>query len=136
MPTKGHKPAAKTLKPLRDPKTGRILPGSPPIPGGGRPKGLAAMVRDVVDFAKLTRKVYDIAMDPHTANAVVVQAAKLLYDRGWGQAPATLRVQEVEPAQIGNELARYLSDDELAALERAHAHLSEDREALTELAIQ
>jgi hypothetical protein len=102
--------------------------GMVPYRGGGRKKGLAATFRDVVDYDALAKMLFKLAMDPCTAGAVKVQAAKLCCDRGYGQAPATVRVEDAGKA-VGAELAKYLSDEQLEALERAQELAREDIEA-------
>lgn len=76
----------------------RFRPGNCANPGG-RPKGLEARVRELVDFDKITLMLRDIAlgeMPPGvTSESGVkikdrIEAAKLLYDRGFGKARAVV----------------------------------------------
>lgn len=88
-------------KPLRGPD-GRLLPGQTANPGG-RPKGLAQRVRDLVDFEAIVKALEDIAlgrMPPgitatqHSTPTVAerISAAKLLIERGHGKAEQTINL--------------------------------------------
>lgn len=83
------------------------------------------MVRNIVDFEQVVRKVFEIAVGVAVSDTARLQAAKLLFDRGYGQAPQTLRIQENDGPRVGEELAVHLTDEELDALERAHTRTLE-----------
>jgi hypothetical protein len=106
----GHGPFAK----------GNTLSGA-----GGRPKGLAKRIRDMVgdDPARVANVLFDILEDPEARNTDRIAAAKEILDRGWGKSPAYAPIEGGDPLEA-NELDRAIRDiaDQLVA-RRAHPTL-------------
>jgi hypothetical protein len=102
--------------------SGRFPPGKTGNPGG-RPKGLAKLVRETIGegAAKaLIQAFYDLAMDEDQDGRVRVAAGKEVLDRGWGKAQQSVDVTSggvpvgsvgVVPVNLGG-----LTDAQLAAL--------------------
>jgi len=99
--------------------TGRFLPGNKANPGG-RPKGLAALVRaETRDGAELVAYMLNVLRTPRQPTALRMAAAQWLADRGFGKA-----VQTVE--------ADILVDASVTHREAVRAHVEEaDVERLT-----
>ena len=78
---------------------------------GGRPKGVAKTVREVVggDPYKLAVILLGIAQDPKSRDADRTAAAKELLDRGWGKAQAFVAV-EGHDALEADELTAEIRD--------------------------
>ena len=59
---------------------------------GGRPKGVAKTVRELVggDPEELVRILFSIAKDASARNADRISASKELLERGWGKAPVSV----------------------------------------------
>lgn len=89
---------------------------------GGRPKGLARSIRDMVgdDPARIANVLFDILEDPTARNSDRIGAAKEILDRGWGKAPVYAPIEGGDPLE-GNELDKAIRDiaDQLVA-RRAH----------------
>lgn len=83
-----------------------ILTGKKGVSGnpGGRPKG----VLEVIHLARentpaIIRRLTEIVLHSKNESAVVA-ACKLLLDRGWGQAPASVTLtDEYDPAMMTDE---------------------------------
>lgn len=92
---------------------------------GGRPKGLARRIRDMVgdDPARVANVLFDILEDPTARNADRISAAREILDRGWGKAPAYAPIEGGDPLEA-NELDKAIRDiaDQLVA-RRAHPTL-------------
>jgi hypothetical protein len=93
-------PLKATIAPVpgngRDAK-GRLLPGHGGVPGSGRPKGLAARVRQLVDFDKAIITLQDIAwgkLAPSARMADRLKAIEILMDRGHGKPQVTIDIKE------------------------------------------
>lgn len=92
---------------------------------GGRPKGMARQIRDMVgdDPARVANVLFDILEDPSARNADRINAAREILDRGWGKAPAFAPIEGGDPLEA-NELDKAIRDiaDQLVA-KRAHPTL-------------
>lgn len=92
---------------------------------GGRPKGLARRIRDLVgdDPTRVANVLFDILEDSTARNADRISAAKEILDRGWGKAPSHAPIEGGDPLEA-NELDRAIRDiaDQLVA-RRAHPTL-------------
>jgi hypothetical protein len=103
----------------------RFTPENNPGKLGGRPKGLARRIRDMVgdDPARVANVLFDILEDPTARNADRIAAAREILDRGWGKAPAYAPIEGGDPLEA-SELDRAIRDiaDQLVA-RRAHPTL-------------
>lgn len=99
-------------------------PGHVP-PTGGRPKGLARRIRDMVgdDPTRIANVLFDILEDPREKSADRISAAREILDRGWGKAPAFAPIEGGDPLEA-SELDKAIRDiaDQLVA-RRAHPTL-------------
>ena len=76
---------------------------------GGRPKGLAATVRDATDLDQLLSMLLGIAADQGCRAADRIRACELLLDRGWGKAATFQPIVDADP--LGrSELDRAILD--------------------------
>jgi hypothetical protein len=82
---------------LRD-ATGRFRPGQTGN-AGGRPKGLAATVREATDLDGLLAVLLGIIGDATCRAADRIRAAELLLDRGWGKAPTYQPIADGDPLE-------------------------------------
>ncbi len=83
---------------------GRLVKGHGGVPGSGRPKGLAARVRELVDFDKAIEVLADIAygkLAPAARIADRLKAIEILCDRGHGKAVQTIDVKGDDVGAIG-----------------------------------
>jgi len=103
---------------------------------GGRPKGLAARVReqtrDGQAIVDLMLKVFRGRMGKQTRLADRIEAAKWLADRGWGRATQPIAGEGGEgPVGVRGILeivtVRWQEPGEQAALEEARAEMEHDR---------
>lgn len=115
--TEPDQPAERELR-------GRFPPGKTGNPGG-RPKGLAKLVRETIGegAAKaLIMAFYDMAMDEKQDGRVRVAAGKEVLDRGWGKAQASVDVTSGGAPIAGGTLVpiavQGLTDEQLVALRR------------------
>ena len=76
---------------------------------GGRPKGLAATVREATDLDALLRVLLGIVADTACRAADRIRAAELVLDRGWGKAPAYAPIADGDPLE-GSEIDRAIRD--------------------------
>ena len=78
----------------RPPKGRPFQPGQSGNPGG-RPKGIAGKVKELVgeDGEKALKMLWSIASDTKEAGKVRVMALEVLLNRGFGKPPATLELQ-------------------------------------------
>lgn len=94
--------------------------------GRGRPKGLARRIRDMVgdDPARIANVLFDILEDEKAKDSDRISAAKELFDRGWGRAPAFAPIEGGDPLE-SSELDKAIRDiaDQLIA-RRAHPILN------------
>jgi hypothetical protein len=99
----------------RDEK-GRLQKGTPSLNPGGRPKGLAARVREMTDDGTQLIEMYrDIAFGKVKATTRDrIEAGKILLERGFGKAHETVLTGEL-PGAPKEELAA-LSMEQLEAL--------------------
>lgn len=92
---------------------------------GGRPKGLARRIRDMVgdDPGRIANVLFDILEDPTARNADRIASAREILDRGWGKAPAFAPIEGGDPLEA-SELDQAIRDiaDQLIA-RRAHPTL-------------
>jgi Family of unknown function (DUF5681) len=88
----------------------RFQPGQSGNPGG-RPKGSAKAVRDALGGSpsELAHGLLEIFRDETRRSADRIAAARELWDRGWGKAPAFANIEGHDP----------LEQDEVAAEIRA-----------------
>ena len=104
-------------------ENGRFLPGNNANPGG-RPKGLSRQTRDLVgeDGEPLVRLWLEIALDPSQKTSDRLEASRLLADRGWGKALASVEIDSrvhhgIETPSFPTITLRGLLDEERLALE-------------------
>ena len=101
--------------------TGRFLPGNRANPGG-RPKGLAALVREETkDGAELVAYMLAVLRHPKQPTALRMAAAQWLADRGFGKAVAVLEADITVDAQVTHrELLRaHVDEADVERLTRA-----------------
>jgi hypothetical protein len=101
--------------------TGRFLPGNRANPGG-RPKGLAALVREETkDGAELVAYMLAVLRHPKQPTALRMAAAQWLADRGFGKAVAVLEAEISVDAQVTHrELLRaHVEEADVERLTRA-----------------
>ncbi len=93
----------------------RFAPGTSGNPGG-RPKGIAATVRENTSPDALVAILLAVAEDPRAKPAERIAAVRELLDRGYGKAPAFAAIEGTNPLELA-DLARDIQGiaDELAA---------------------
>ena len=102
--------------PQRDAK-GRLLPGQT-LNRGGRPKGLAARVREAVgEGADIVEFFARVLRDERASTKDRIEAGKWLADRGWGRALETSVNVDATGTEAG-ALAAGMADATLEALAR------------------
>ena len=82
----------------------------------GRPKGIAATVKDRVSPETLVDILVAVAHDDRAKPAERIAAVRELADRGWGKAPAFAAMENADPLELG-AIAQEIQGiaDELAA---------------------
>jgi len=114
LPTEKNDPA-ENLKPWK--------PGQSGNPGG-RPKGLARRVRELVggDGETITHFMLDVLKNEEAEMRDRMEAAKWLADRGWGKAANHAPIEDADPLGL-DEVDHAISSlvDELAARRQAPA---------------
>lgn len=75
---------------------GRFRKGQTGNPGG-RPRGIAAVCREIADADVLLGTLLGIVLDPQARNADRIRAAEILLDRGWGKPPTHAPVEGGDP---------------------------------------
>lgn len=104
------------------PKGRQFGPGNPQAALGGRPKGLARRIREMVgdDPTRIADVLFDILEDNTARNADRIAAAREILDRGWGKAPTFTPIEGGDPLER-SELDQAIRDiaDQLVA-RRAH----------------
>jgi hypothetical protein len=82
----------------------------------GRPKGIAATVRERTDPLELVDVLLSVANDPRAKASERIAAVRELLDRGYGKAPAFAAMEGTDPLEL-ESLARDIQGiaDELAA---------------------
>lgn len=103
---------------------------------GGRAKGLEKRVRELVDFDKITLALQDIAMGIRPADGPLkdlaiktrdrIEAAKLLYDRGYGRAKQTVDLKGDVVLGERPVDVRPLTDEELRVAAKLDDGLAEE----------
>lgn len=85
----------------------------------GRPKGIAAVVKDRVAPEDLVDILVSVANDPRAKASERIAAVRELADRGWGKAPAFAAIEGADPLELG-AIAQEIQGiaDELAARRR------------------
>lgn len=82
----------------------------------GRPKGIAATVRDATDPVALVAILLAVANDPRAKASERIAAVRELLDRGYGKAPAFQAMEGSDPLELGAIAAEIQGiADELAA---------------------
>ena len=82
----------------------------------GRPKGIAAIVKERTDPSELVDILRDCANDPRAKWSERIAAVRELADRGWGKAPAFAAIEGADPLELSAIAAEVQSiADELAA---------------------
>ena len=82
----------------------------------GRPKGIAATVKERVQPAELVDILVAVANDPRAKPSERIAAFRELADRGWGKAPAFAAMEGADPLELGAIAAEIQGiADELAA---------------------
>jgi Family of unknown function (DUF5681) len=68
---------------------------------GGRPKGVARTVRETCGGSprRLAEILFEIADSPKTRERDRIAAASVLFDRGWGKAPAYAAIEGADPLE-------------------------------------
>ncbi len=85
----------------------------------GRPKGIAATVKDRVSPETLVDILVAVAHDDRAKPAERIAAVRELADRGWGKAPAFAAMEGADPLELGAIAAEIQGiADELAARRR------------------
>lgn len=124
------KGGACAIVPERDAK-GRLLPGSPTMNPGGRPKGLERLVREMVDWEKATNVLVSILYGPLSASCRVqdrLRAYELLAQRAYGQPKA---VVQIEPPKDTLNLRGRSTEELIAARETLRRILEGNGEPVT-----
>ena len=82
----------------------------------GRPKGLAAMVKERVTPSEIVDGFLQVAQDPRAKPSERIAAWRELADRGWGKAPAFAAIEGADPLEL-SAIAQEVQAiaDELAA---------------------
>lgn len=113
------KMAPSSARPVRDPKTGRILKGVTLNPGG-RPKGVAARIREKTrDGEYLIEKCFDILEGREKATTRdKIDVLRLLWERGHGKTPEINLTGELNQAE--KEAVEPLNTDQLEAIAEAN----------------
>ncbi len=85
----------------------------------GRPKGLAAAVKDRTTPEEIVEGFLEIARDPRAKPAERIAAWREIADRGYGKAPAFAAIEGADPLELG-AIAQEIQGiaDELAARRR------------------
>jgi hypothetical protein len=108
-------------RPITRGASGRFTPGNNGN-GGGRPKGLAALVRaETRDGAELVAYMLAVLRAPKQPTAFRMAAAQWLADRGFGKAVAVLEADITVDAQVTHrELLRaHVEEADVERLTRA-----------------
>ena len=96
----------------------------------GRPKGIAAIVKEHTDPADLVAILRECANDPRAKWSERIAAVRELADRGWGKAPAFAAIEGADPLELSAIAAEVQSiADELAARRKAPADSGASAEA-------
>lgn len=82
----------------------------------GRPKGIAAVVKDRVNPDELVDILTAVARDERAKPSERIAAVRELADRGWGKAPAFAAIEGADPLEL-SAIAQEVQAiaDELAA---------------------
>lgn len=101
--------------------SGRFLPGNNANPGG-RPKGLAALVRaETKDGAELVAYMLNVLRAPKQPTALRMLAAQWLADRGFGKAVQTVELDASVDATVTHReaLRAHVEEADVERLTRA-----------------
>jgi uncharacterized protein DUF5681 len=92
---------------------------------GGRPKGIAAVVRALTSPEKQVQRLLEIADDPKARPSDRIRATELLLAYGWGKPPATVAPEGYDPLELDAMSAEAAAIvDELAQRRKANDALS------------
>ena len=90
--------------------------GQPSPNPGGRPRGIAATVREKTDPGELVDVLLAVANDSRSKPAERIAAVRELLDRGYGKAPAFAAIEGENPLELSAIAAEVQAiADELAA---------------------
>jgi len=109
--------------------TANLRPWKPGQSGNpsGRPKGIAAIVKDKVDPGWMVDVLVDVAQDSRAKPSERIAAVRELADRGWGKAPAFAAIEGADPLELSAVAAEVQAiADELAARRDAREASSGD----------
>lgn len=67
----------------------------------GRPKGIAAVVKERVEPGTLVDILLEVATDSRAKPGERIAAVRELTDRGWGKAPAFAAIEGADPLELG-----------------------------------
>jgi hypothetical protein len=109
----------------------RFQPGQSGNPAG-RPKGIAAVVRERTDPSAMVGILLEVAEDPRAKPSERIAAVRELLDRGYGKAPAFAAIEGNDPLEL-SAIAQEIQGiaDELAARRQNASESAENRAADT-----
>jgi hypothetical protein len=89
-----------------------------------KPKGLARRIRDMVgdDPGRIANVLFDVLESPTARDADKIAAARELFDRGWGKAPAFAPIEGGDPLE-SSELDKAIMEIAAQLTRRAHPQL-------------
>lgn len=109
--------------PYRD-AHGRIVAGGGPLNPKGRPKGIGARVREMVDFDKAIETLVDIAwgkLAPASRVADRIKAIELLFDRAFGKAAQVVDLKDGDTAARAHKFKQMDTTKLIATVEAMRA---------------
>ena len=99
----------------------------------GRPKGIAAVVKERVAPEEIVAGFLEVAQDPRAKASERIAAWRELADRGWGKAPAFAAIEGGDPLEL-SAIAQEIQSiaDELAARRTGEGAAGAPSEAVSE----